>query len=320
MVEIIMNKPKFPWEKEYKFSDVEKNLIERINSFLDRPLSPRWIYYGLYDVPDAKLQRELNHVLNKARKDRRQYIKRDLVTDDTRNPTIWRSNKNLKEFIEKLTYYRDIWQNQPEYIEVWMEDQASLEAVLKSPNKILQGYSINCRYCKGFNSIGAMWESYKTFNKISKPIKVLYYGDLNPSGWAIPIVIVRQFKEMGLDIELIRCALNPEQLDKYNIQAFTKVSGDPRRKEFNQIFGFSHWEDKPYQMYRDEKTGKMKKGKRHLNIDLEKIPPKDFEDILKRDIKNHLDMDAWLESKEKEDEEDELLTQFKGVLNVQEED
>ena len=309
-----MNAPKYPWEKEYKFNENEKDLIERIKVFLTRPLSPRWIYYGLYDVPDAKLQRELNMVLNKARKDHRQILDRDMVTDDTRNPTIWRSNKNLKEYIKKLSYYRDVWQDQPTYIEVWMEDQASLEAVKKSPRKILQEYMINCRYCKGFNSIGAMWESFKFFRKFDKPIKILYYGDLNPSGWAIPIIIVRQFEEMGLDIELIRCALNPDQLKTFGIPQFTKISGDPRRKEFNLTFGFEDWENAPIQTYRDEKTQKTKKGKEHLNIDLEKIPPDLFEDMLESDIKKHIHLDNFNKSKEKESDEDYELERFKEYV------
>lgn len=302
-----MNPPKYKWEDEFEYTDRENELIKKINKFLSRPLSPRWIYYGLYDVPDAKQQRELNNILNKARKDKRQLIKRDMVTDDTRSPTIWRSNKNLKEFLSKLSYYRDVWQDQPTYIEVWMEDQASLESIIKSPDKILQKYFINARYCKGFNSIGAMWQSYKFFSEINKPIKILYYGDLNPSGWAIPLIIVRQFEEMGLNIKLLRRALNPKQLPKYRIPEFSKVSGDPRRKEFNETFGYSHWEEKSEQTYQDERTGKKKKGKEHLNIDLEKIPVKRFETLLKNDIKRHMDLDAFDATKEKESEEDDKL-------------
>ena len=306
-----MKAPQYEWNGIFRFSEAEKELIGRINRFLTRPLSPRWIYYGLYDIPDAKKQRELNKVLSKARKDQRQPINRDLITDDTRTPTIWPANKNLSEFIAELTYFRDIWQDQPEYIEIWMEDQASLEAVKKSPNHILQHYCINARYCKGFNSIGAMWVAYKFFEEIGKPIKILYYGDLNPSGWAIPIIIVRQFKEMGLDISLKRQALNLDQLEKYNLQAFTKISGDPRRKEFNETFGFDEWEAEPLQPYVDEKTGKTKQGKEHLNIDLEKIPVETFESFLEEDIKEHLDLDAFNESIKIEREEDERLNRLK---------
>lgn len=78
-----MKPPQYEWNGIFRFSEAEKELIGRINSFLTRPLSPRWIYYGLYDIPDAKKQRELNKVLNKARKDQRQPINRDLITDDT---------------------------------------------------------------------------------------------------------------------------------------------------------------------------------------------------------------------------------------------
>ncbi len=83
--------PKHPWEGTFKFSDEELDLVDRINKFLTRPLSPRWIYYGLFDVPDAKQQRMLTTLLKKARLDSRQLIRRDMVTDDTRTPTIWKS-------------------------------------------------------------------------------------------------------------------------------------------------------------------------------------------------------------------------------------
>jgi len=306
-----MNPPQYEWDGVFKFRKEEKELIVRINGFLTRPLSPRWIYYGLFDIPDAKQQRKLNSILNKARKDKRQLINRDLVTDDTRSPTIWASNLNFAEFILELRYFRDIWQNQPRYMEIWMEDQASLEAVIKSPRKLLQKYRFNARYCKGFNSLGAMWNAFKFFEEINKPITILYYGDLNPSGWAIPIIIVRQFKEMGLDIALERLALNTDQLNEYNIPIYTKISGDPRRKEFNETFGFEEWEVEPLQPYIDEKTGKTKQGKRHLNIDVEKIPIDDFETLIEKNIVEYLDRDAFEESLEIEQEEDEKLNRIK---------
>lgn len=306
-----MNPPQYPWNGTFKFTEVELEMIKRINYFLTRPLSPRWIYYSLYDIPDAKKQRQLNAILNKARKDKRQLIKRDLVTDDTRSPTIWTSNQNLAEFVSELSYYRDVWQDQPRYIEVWMEDQASLEAVKKSPRKLLQRRRTNARYCKGFNSIGAMWDAFKFFDEMDKPITILYYGDLNPSGWAIPIIIVRQFEEMGLDITLKRLALNADQLSEHGIQVYTKISGDPRRKEFNTLFGFGEWEEEPMQLYMDETTGKTKRGKRHLNIDLEKIPIDDLETRIESDLVDHLDMDTFMESLDTEREEDEELDRIK---------
>jgi len=287
-----MNEPRYKWNDEFKFSAEEMDMIEKINKFLTRPLSPRWIYYGLFDTPDAKQQRFLIQVLNKARKDRRELIKRDLVTDDTRKPIKWQCNDSLNDFIQGLNYTRNIWVDQPIYIEVWMEDEASLQAIRRSPKEILQEYMTNARYCKGFNSIGAMWQSYKEFKKLNKPILILYYGDLNPSGWAIPVVIVRQFQEMGLDIELKRRALNPNQLADLDIPEYTKFSADPRRKEFNQIFGYEHFEEAGETQFRDERTGKTKNGKEHLNIDLEKIPIEDFEEILIQDIADHIDMDA----------------------------
>lgn len=306
-----MKPPVFEWNGEFKYNGSELELIDKINSFLTRPLSPRWIYYGLFNEPDVKQQKMLSKVLNKSRKDIRQLINRGLVTDDTRTPTMWRSNQDLVEFITELTYIRDIWQDQPKYMEIWMEDQASLEAVKKSPRQILQKYRFNARYCKGFNSIGAMWNAYKFFEELNKPITILYYGDLNPSGWAIPVIIVRQFKEMGLDISLERLALNPKQLEEYNIPLFTKISADPRRKEFNMIFGFEEWENQPLQPYIDENIGKTKHGKKHLNIDLEKVPIDTFEDLLEQNIREYLDMNAYEESIEKEHEESEELNIFK---------
>ena len=308
-----MKPPKFPWNGKFSFTDDEIALIDRINNSLTRPLSPRWIYYNLFDTPDAKQQRFLNHVLKKARLDNRQYISRDNVTDDTRTPIIWNVSENLYNFIADLNYTRDIWQSQPRYYEVWVEDQASLQAVIKSPRKIIQEYRINARYCKGFNSIGAMHESYKFFNEIDKPITILYYGDLNPSGWAIPVIIVRQFEEMGLEIELKRMALNIPQLKKYDIPAYTKISADPRRKEFNQIFGYDEWESQPKQPYKDESTGKIKHGKKHLNIDLEKIPIEDFENMLLRDLNIHINKNEFEKELALENEESIKLDEIKKM-------
>ncbi len=304
-----MNKPKWAWNSEFKYNEKEKDLIKKIKKFLDRPLSPRWIYYSLYAEPDAKKQKELGGILNKARKDKREILDRDLIVDDTRTPTIWASYSDPYEFFDAIkdSYTKNIWDNQPEYVEVWIEDQASAEAVKRSPRRILQNYRVNVRATKGFNSLGAVWETYKYLKEINRPIKILYFGDLNPSGWAIPIILVRQFKELGLKIELKRIALNPNQLKKYKIPFYTKISGDPRRKEFNNIFGYDDWEAEPLQEYKDQTTGKIKKGKRHLNIDLEKIPVKDFEDMLEQSIKDNIDPLSYEATLREEKEENKYI-------------
>ncbi len=307
-----MKKPRWEWNAEFKYNEREQKLIKKIKKFLDRPLSPRWIYYGLFDEPNAKNQRELNDILNKARKDKREIIRRDLIVDDTRTPTIWKSYEGLPEFFDavKDSYTKNIWSNQPNYVEVWIEDEASAKAVIRSPRSIIQHYRINVRATKGFNSLGALWEAYKYLKELDKPIVILYFGDLNPSGWAIPIILVRQFQELGLDIELKRIGLNPEQLKEYNLPSYTKISGDPRRKEFNTIFGFEEWEAEPEQEYKDEKTGKIKSGKKHLNIDLEKIPVKQFEDLMEDAIKNNLDMEKFEETIQTEASEDEEIQEI----------
>jgi len=300
-----MKEPKWAWNKEFKYSEKELKLIADITKFLDRPLSPRWIYYGLYDEPNAKQMKELNNILNKGRKDKRELFDRNMIVDDTRTPTIWTSYYNTKYFYDvvKDTYSRNIWKDQPRYVEIWIEDQASAEAIKRSPRSILQKYRINVRATKGFNSLGAVWDAYKYLKKVDKPIVILYFGDLNPSGWAIPIILVRQFQELGLKIELKRIGLNPEQLKEFNIPSFTKISGDPRRKEFNTIFGYDEWEQEPLQEYLDENTKKWKKGKKHLNIDLEKIPVDIFETLMEDSIKNNLDMDAFDFTMNQEDED-----------------
>lgn len=311
-----MQKPKWAWNYVFKYNEKEKGLIKKIKKFLDRPLSPRWIYYGLFEEPDKKKQNFLSDVLNKARKDKRQILDRDLIVDDTRTPTIWESYDNTADFFDavKNQYVKNIWNKQPKYIEVWIEDEASAKATIRSPKQILQQYRINVRATKGFNSLGAEWEAYKYLKKIDKPILILYFGDLNPSGWANPIILVRQFGELGLDIDLKRIALNPKQLKKYKIPEYTKISADPRRKEFNEIFEYEKWEAESLQKYDieyDKKTGKEKSckwGKKHLNIDLEKIPIEKFEDLMEDAIKKYLDLEKFDEViKEEEIEREEVI-------------
>jgi hypothetical protein len=98
------------------------------------------------------------------------------------------------------------------------------------------------------------------------------------------------------------------------IPAYTKVSGDPRRKEFNELFGYGEWEAKELQPYRDEHTGKTKWGKEHLNVDLEKIPIDTFESMLDTDIRALIDLNAYRVSIEREKEEDKRLDEFREGL------
>ena len=69
---------------------------------------------------------------------------------------------------------------------------------------------------------------------------LLYLGDFDPTGIAIPETIKRDLWEHhGVDIELRRVGLNPEHIEQYNLpESFDAAkSTDPNYHKFIQRFG-----------------------------------------------------------------------------------
>lgn len=129
-------------------------------------------------------------------------------------------------------YTLNQWENQPNYIEVWIEKKA-LQGVFERP---CRDYHIALAPCKGYPSLTFLYEASKRFEEAIErgqtPI-ILYFGDYDPSGEDIPRSVQENLSKMGCDIEVTRIALNPDQIRELGLPSAPAKETDTRARTWS---------------------------------------------------------------------------------------
>jgi hypothetical protein len=142
------------------------------------------------------------------------------------------------------------WQNQPYYVEVWIEKQAMYSTF----ESVLQGKMVAIQSSRGFNSLSTLFEAYIRLRKVQKAypdrrIVILYFGDLDPSGDAmdedIRSRLDRFMRRWGyLQYEFVRIGVKPEHVTEYNLPpdpdeatAERLEANDSRTRRFKAKYG-----------------------------------------------------------------------------------
>jgi hypothetical protein len=161
------------------------------------------------------------------------------MEDRLRKPRLVQMNSDLPEFIDAVrrSYRRDVWQDQDEYVEVWLEKDA-LSGIFEVA---LQPYGVTLNVGRGFDG----WDSVKNAAdryRDGSDVTVLYFGDFDPSGEDM----VRSLRERlahvdlpggGSEPEIVKCALTYEDIARYQLPPdFTKAT-DSRRAAFVERYG-----------------------------------------------------------------------------------
>jgi hypothetical protein len=212
----------------------------------------------------------------------------DCFADDTRG-AIQDFNDEYKtpvEYIkEKLDFIGDLssqyeklipkWHNQPYYIELWTEKNAMVGTF----RSILKGLDVRIVYNRGFDSITNTNRTYRRFLKAwneRKKVRILYFGDLDPSGDAMDEIInenmdiffdVEKFREDGR-YGFKRVGVLYEHIDKFNLpknadpKVLAKLKEDLRAESFMKKYGLQS-KDELFQIEIDalpaSKPGEFKK-------------------------------------------------------------
>lgn len=253
-------------------------------------LTLRQLYYqfvarGLLDN-NMKEYKNLGNIINDARV--AGYIDWDAIEDRTRNLSrlrTWDSPKSILEEDAKIFRY-DFWEHQSFRIEVWVEKEALIGVIERA------AYRFRCPYfaCKGYASQSEVWRAgqrFKEYNDNGQAVKLIHLGDHDPSG----IDMTRDnddrltmFSENG-DVEVIRIALNENQVRQYNPPPNPAKLTDTRAADYIARFGRESWE-------------------------LDALEPQVIDNLISTNIRSYIDMDAWNEWKAKEDKAKEKLSEL----------
>jgi hypothetical protein len=243
-------------------------------------LTLRQLYYQFVarDIVSNTMQeyKRIGSVVNDARLAGR--LDWDAIEDRTRNLeqlSTWDSPKDILEATAKQFRF-DWWDSQPVRIEIWVEKEALVGVI----ERVAYRYRVPYFACRGYTSQSETWRAGQRFiehNEHGQPVKVLHLGDHDPSG----IDMTRDnddrlqiFSENG-DVEIIRLALNEDQVHRYRPPPNPAKLTDSRAVGYIKKFGDKSWE-------------------------LDALDPKVIDDLISGEIENHIDTEAWDTAKERE--------------------
>lgn len=165
----------------------------------------------------------------------------DAIEDRGRLPRAQSDYKDISEVVEAAFYsYRlPRWKGQFSYVELWVEKDA-LAGVL-SP--IARKWHITLAVNKGYSSASAMKRAADRFRNQYQQGHLLYLGDHDPSGEDM----VRDIRDRlavfeAPDVEVVKVALNMDQIRKYKPPPNPAKITDPRAKDYIKKYGHESWE------------------------------------------------------------------------------
>ena len=132
------------------------------------------------------------------------------------------------------TYNKNRWENQPNYIEVFIEKKA-LQGVFQD---VCSNNGVALGACKGYPSLTFIHEAAERYENAiyqgKNPI-ALYFGDYDPSGEDIPRSFGENLRRMGVDVEIKRVALMKHQVLEMGLPPAPAKKGDSRTANWDGL-------------------------------------------------------------------------------------
>jgi len=142
------------------------------------------------------------------------------------------------------SYEIDMWSNQPERIEVWIEKEALAGVIAGVCNELDVSYFA----CRGYVSQSEQWRAYRRAryyeSNSGQTTRILHFGDHDPSG----IDMTRDNQDrlnlfMGWPaVKVDRLALNWDQIEEFSPPPNPAKMTDSRFASYADQYGTESWE------------------------------------------------------------------------------
>lgn len=288
------------------WKEVVAKAIPIIASFVDMGTPPtvRAIHYALVsrDIIPNTLSGYQGVIKNlvKARKDGR--IPWGWIADEGRrthgsDSALWEADDYVKGyvdyFLDKLGEFEmPMWLNQPYYVEVWIEKNTMSQVF----QKWLEDYNVIIVPCRGYPS----WTFLKDASERmldaqddEKEVKLLYYGDFDPSGKDIDRFLIASFNFFGVNVDIERYAVKEDHIGNYSLPS-TPETAKERAK-----------------MMRDPRFKQWEHGFTRVELDaMFGLVPEDFKEIVINSVENYFDRDIYAETLEEEERRQERIKEY----------
>lgn len=184
--------------------------------------------------------------------------------------------KAIKDWMD--IYYKNRWENQIYYPEVFIEKKA-LQGVFQKP---CYRYNVALGACKGYPSLTFLNEAATRFKQAESQGKIpviIYFGDYDPSGEDIPRAIEENIKKLGCEsIEVHRVALMKHQVLSWKLPPAPAKETDSRTANWNGLG----------------------------QVELDAVQPEKLQILCENAINELFDHDLYRKLNEQEDEEREI--------------
>lgn len=284
------------------WSGRKRQVFEKVKEVVDEfqsqgyRMTLRQLYYQLVSrdvIPNlASEYAKLSTLLTEARM--YGYIDWDFIEDRIRVPKKHGEWNDIDHIVRSAiaSYRRDRWQDQDNYLEVWVEKDA-LSGVLQP---ITERYHVNLMVNRGYSSSSAMHDAsirFKREEEKGKSTYILYLGDHDPSGMDMVRDIQERMKIFGSEVEVKRIALNMDQIQQFNPPPNPAKITDPRANKYIAEFGSTSWE-------------------------LDALSPRDLNTLLDTHIQELMDIEAYNHWCRLEEHEKQELVKLSNQIDVSE--
>lgn len=264
-----------------KFVDWKPNTescarLEQIGVVLEKyesmgiKLTLRQLYYQLVSKNiirnQQKQYKRLGVLLSKARLGG--LIDWDIIEDRVRQAQRASQWSSIKSLVNSAvaSFRLPRWEGQPNYVELWCEKDA-LSSVLEP---ICDDLHVTLMVNRGYSSSSSMYESANriTAAAAGRPAHIIYLGDFDPSGEDMVRDIRDRMETFQVEVDVHKLALNPDQVEEYNLPPNPAKMSDSRAQGFVDRHGESSYE-------------------------VDALPPEVLQKMVREEIEGHMDVGAY---------------------------
>ena len=227
------------------------------------PVTVRQMFYRMASVGQVPKTeagyRRVQYALTAMRKQRA--IPYDWLADHTRWMRKPRSYSSLADMLResKRLYRRALWDDQPCYVEVWLEKDALAGVVYD----VTEEYDVPLYVTRGYPSLSYLWDAAENLRSIDKPIYIYHFGDFDASGQDAARSICDGLREFGAEFHFERAAVTEEQIRALNLQTRPAKRSDPRAASFGDVA-----------------------------VELDAMPPQKLRGLVQHCIRQHIEWDS----------------------------
>lgn len=239
--------------REQRFNTKAQVIIAHAIKIIDEysaqgySLTLRQLYYQFVSrdlIPNTqKSYKALGETINNARL--AGLIDWHSIVDRTRNlqsVPFWASPADIIRSCADQ-FRLDRWDDQPNYVEVWIEKDALIGVI----ERVCRDNAVPYFSCRGYTSQSEMWSAAQRLmekrDDDGKEVHIIHFGDHDPSGCDMSRDIQARLEEFSFgEINFHRAALNMKQIKRFRPPPNPAKITDSRARAYIREHGKQSWE------------------------------------------------------------------------------